>query len=162
VAEGRDADDLFREALDRLSRTPTTSHLARAHLLYGEWLRGEHRRLDAGEQLRERARDVHVDGGEGLRGPSRTRTARHRWARASKPRVETRSRLTAQEAQIARLANAGLSNREIGVRLFLSPRTVEYHLLEVFTKLGIGSRTELESVLPDVVGEAVQTGRRRP
>jgi DNA-binding NarL/FixJ family response regulator len=74
--------------------------------------------------------------------------------RAPKPRAETRGRLTAQEAQIARLANEGLSNPEIGARLFLSPRTVEYHLRKVFTNLGIGSRTELGRVLPHVMGEA--------
>jgi DNA-binding NarL/FixJ family response regulator len=82
--------------------------------------------------------------------------------RATKPRVETRGRLTAQEAQIARLANEGLSNQEIGARLFLSPRTVEYHLHKVFTKLGIGSRTELGKVLPGVVADGAQTARRRP
>jgi DNA-binding NarL/FixJ family response regulator len=71
--------------------------------------------------------------------------------RAPKPRVETRSRLTAQETQIARLAREGLSNPEIGARLFLSPRTIEYHLGKVFTKLGIGSRTELGNVLPGVM-----------
>ena len=78
--------------------------------------------------------------------------------RAPKPRVETLSRLTAQEAHIARLANEGLSNQQIGARLFLSPRTVEYHLGKVFTKLGIGSRTELGRVLQRAEGDPVQTG----
>jgi DNA-binding CsgD family transcriptional regulator len=160
AAEGRDAEDLFREALDRLSRTRVRPHLARAHLLYGEWLRGERRRLDAREQLRTAHEMFMSMGAEAFA----SRAARELIAtgeRAPKPRVETGSRLTAQEAQIARLAHEGLSNPEIGARLFLSPRTVEYHLGKVFTKLGIGSRTELGRVLPHVEGDAVQTGRRR-
>jgi DNA-binding CsgD family transcriptional regulator len=161
LAEGQVAEDLFREALDRLSGTRIVTDLARAHLLYGEWLRGERRRLDAREQLRT-AHEMFVSmGAQAFAG----RAARELLAtgeRAPKPRVETRSRLTAQEVQIARLANEGLSNPEIGARLFLSPRTVEYHLGKVFTKFGIGSRTELGRVLPHVVGDAVQTGRRRP
>jgi hypothetical protein len=120
VAEGPDAEELFAEALDRLSRTRATPHLARAHLLYGEWLRGERRRLDAREQLRTAHEMFKSMGAEAFAG----RAARELLAtgeRAPKPRVETRSRLTAQEAHIARLANEGLSNPEIGARLFLSP-----------------------------------------
>jgi DNA-binding NarL/FixJ family response regulator len=82
--------------------------------------------------------------------------------RAPKARVESGGRLTAQETQIARFAHEGLSNQQIGARLFLSPRTVEYHLGKVFTKLGIGSRTELGRVLPHVPGQMAQTERRRP
>jgi DNA-binding NarL/FixJ family response regulator len=80
--------------------------------------------------------------------------------RAPKPRVESEGKLTAQETQIARFAHAGLTNQELGARLFLSPRTVEYHLHKVFTKLGIGSRTELGNVLPRAVGQVPQTGHR--
>jgi DNA-binding NarL/FixJ family response regulator len=135
--------------------------LARAHLLYGEWLRSDGRRLDAREQLRT-AHDVFVSMGAEAYARRAARELLATGERAPKPRVETRSRLTAQEAHIARVAHQGLSNQEIGARLFLSPRTVEYHLHKVFTKLGIGSRTELGQVLPGVVGDVAQTGRRRP
>ncbi|HEY2702290.1 MAG TPA: LuxR C-terminal-related transcriptional regulator [Candidatus Dormibacteraeota bacterium] len=158
VAEGRDAEDLFHEALDRLSRTRVRLHLARAHLLYGEWLRGEQRRLDAREQLRTAHRMLVPMGAKAFS----DRAARELLAtgeRAPKPRAGSGGRLTAQEMQIARLANEGLSNQEIGARLFLSPRTVEYHLHKVFTKLGIGSRTELGNVPPGVVGSVGQPRR---
>jgi DNA-binding CsgD family transcriptional regulator/tetratricopeptide (TPR) repeat protein len=151
VAEGGDAEDLFREALDRLSRTPTRSHLARAHLLYGEWLRGERRRLDAREQLRI-AHEMFVSMGAKAFADRAGRELMATGERAPKPKVESGGPLTAQEMQIARLAHEGLSNPEIGARLFLSPRTVEYHLGKVFTKLGIGSRSQLGNVLPGVVG----------
>jgi DNA-binding CsgD family transcriptional regulator/tetratricopeptide (TPR) repeat protein len=151
MAESRDAEDLFREAVDRLGPTRTTPHLARAHLLYGEWLRGERRRLDAREQLRT-AHDMFVSMGATAVASRAARELLAAGERAPTPRVETRSRLTAQEAHIARLANEGLSNQQIGARLFLSRRTVEYHLGKVFTKLGIGSRTELGRVLPHVAG----------
>jgi ATP/maltotriose-dependent transcriptional regulator MalT len=142
VAKGGDAEDLFREALDRLSRTRVRTHLARAHLLYGEWLRGESRRLDAREQLRT-AHEMFVSMGTEAFASRAARELLAAGERAPKPRVEIGGRLTAQEAQIARLANEGLSNHEIGARLVLSPRTVEYHLGKVFTKLGIVSRTQL-------------------
>jgi DNA-binding CsgD family transcriptional regulator len=161
VAEGRDAEDLFREALDRLSSTRTTPHLARAHLLYGEWLRGERRRLDAREQLRI-AHEMFVSMGAEAFASRAARELLAAGERASKPGIEAPVRLTAQEAHIARLAHEGLANPQIGARLFLSTRTVEYHLGKVFTKLGIGSRTELGRVLPHLAGGAVQTGRRRP
>jgi DNA-binding CsgD family transcriptional regulator len=161
VAEGRDAEDLFREALDRLSRTRARPHLARAHLLYGEWLRAERRRLDAREQLRT-AHEMFVS--MGVKGFA-DRAARELLAtgeRAPKPRVESGGGLTAQQTQIARFAYEGFSNPEIGARLFLSPRTVEYHLGKVFTKLGIGSRLELGNVLPGVMAKGEQTEPRRP
>jgi DNA-binding CsgD family transcriptional regulator len=151
LAEHRDAEDLFRQAVDLLSRTRVRTHLARAHLLYGEWLRGEHRLLDAREQLRT-AHEMFVSmGAEAFAG----RAARELLAsgeRAPKPRVEPGGRLTAQQLQIARFAHEGFSNPEIGARLFLSPRTVEYHLAKVFTKLGIGSRMEIGQALPRVLG----------
>jgi DNA-binding CsgD family transcriptional regulator len=151
VTEGRDAEDLFHEALDRLSRTRTTPHLARAHLLYGEWLRGERRRLDAREQLRT-AHEMFVSMGARAFADRAARELLAAGERALGPRVESGDRLTAQEMEIARFAHEGLPNQEIGARLFLSPRTVEYHLHKVFTKLGIGSRTELGKVLPGVAG----------
>jgi DNA-binding CsgD family transcriptional regulator len=147
LRDGAAADGLYREAIDRLGRTQLRPKRARAQLLYGEWLRRENRRVDAREQLRiahdlfaaigmeafaERARIELLATGE---------TARKRT-------VETSDVLTAQEAVIARLARDGLSNPEIGTRLFISARTVQYHLGKVFTKLNISSRAQLDRVLP--------------
>jgi DNA-binding CsgD family transcriptional regulator len=146
VNEGEVAEPWYRDAIERLARTRLRPELARAHLLYGEWLRRESRRVDAREQLRtalevflaigmeafaERARKELVATGEKLR----------------KRTVETRDDLTPQELQIARMAREGLSNPEIGARLFLSPRTVEWHLQKVFGKLGIHRRRELADAL---------------
>src|ERR671914_573218 len=145
--EGEAAERLYREAIDRLSRTRVRAELGRAHLLFGEWLRRERRRLDAREQLRT-AHEMFI--GMGVEAFAR-RAERELLAtgeRARKRTVETREDLTAQEAQIARLARDGLSNPEIGARLFISPRTVVYHLHKVFTKLQIGSRIELQRALP--------------
>jgi DNA-binding NarL/FixJ family response regulator len=121
--------------------------LGRAHLLYGEWLRREHRRVDARTQLRSAYEMFSSMGAEAFA----DRASRELLATGETVRkrtVDTRNELTAQEAQIARLAREGLSNPEIGARLFISPRTVQYHLRKVFTKLGITSRVQLESVLP--------------
>ena len=145
--EGDAAERLYLEALDRLGRTSIRVELARAHLLYGEWLRRERRRLDAREQLRAAHEMFTAMGLEAFAG----RAARELLAtgeRARKRSVKTREELTAQEAQIARLARDGLSNPEIGARLFISPRTVEYHLHKVFSKLGISSRNQLERAFP--------------
>ena len=147
VSEGDVADSLYRESITRLRRAPVRAELARSHLLYGEWLRRERRRVDAREQLRtahemltamgidafaERARRELMATGETVR----------------KRTEETRDDLTAQEQQIALLARDGLSNPEIGTRLFISPRTVKYHLRKVFIKLDISSRNELNRALP--------------
>jgi DNA-binding NarL/FixJ family response regulator len=146
LSHGADAEECYREAIRRLSRTRLRPELARAHLLYGEWLRREGRRLDARKQLRtaydmlvaigmeafaERARRELVATGESVR----------------KRGAETLTTLTAQEAHIARMARDGLTNPEIGAQLFLSARTVEWHLRKIFTKLGIGSRRELHATL---------------
>ncbi|WP_084525845.1 AAA family ATPase [Nocardia vaccinii] len=147
LSEGETAERLYREAIARFGKTRLRVDLARAHLLYGEWLRRERRRTDAREQLRrahgmlegmgiaafaERAgRELRAAGGTAHK---RTLPAEHEG-------------LTAQEAQIARMARDGLSNPEIGTRLFLSARTVQYHLRKVFTKLGITSRSQLDRVL---------------
>jgi DNA-binding CsgD family transcriptional regulator len=147
LSEGEVADGRYRLAVERLTRTRMRGELARAHLLYGEWLRRERRRVDAREQLRT-AHDMF----DAMSAEAFTERARRELlatgATARKRVVETRDDLTAQEAQIARLARDGLSNPEIGARLFISPRTVKYHLRKVFTKLDITSRTELDNVLP--------------
>jgi DNA-binding CsgD family transcriptional regulator len=147
LSEGDSADSLYREAIERFGRTRMRIELARAHLHYGEWLRREHRRLDAREQLRT-AHEMFTGMGIEAFGERAERELRATGERVRKRRVETRGDLTAQEAQIARLARDGLSNPEIGSRLFISPRTVEYHLHKVFAKLDIRSRTELDQVLP--------------
>jgi DNA-binding CsgD family transcriptional regulator len=146
IDAGDCTDSLYREAIERLGRTRIVVHRARAQLVYGEWLRREGRRLDARAQLRaahdllddvgadafaERARRELVATGETVR------------SRSAEPRYE----LTPQEAQVARLAVDGRTNPEIGAQLFLSPRTVEYHLRKVFTKLDIRSRRELGAAL---------------
>ena len=147
LSDGEGAERLYREAIDRLARTRVRWSLARAHLLYGEWLRRERRRTDAREHLRAAHEMFVAMGAEGFA----ERTRRELLATgetARKRTVETGSQLTAQEAQVAELARQGLSNPEIGARLFISPRTVEYHLHKVFTKLGINSRMQLHRVLP--------------
>ena len=148
VSDGHEAEQRYLEAVARLGRTPLRPDLARAHLLYGEWLRRERRPADARAQLRtahemcaaigmlafaERARRELLATGENVR----LRT------------FDRQGELTPQEAQIARLARSGLSNQEIGAQLFLSARTVEWHLGKVFAKLEISSRRQLRQALPD-------------
>ena len=147
LSEGEEADGWYREAIDRLSRTRLRPDLARAHLLYGEWLRREGRRRDARHQLRS-AREMFVAMGiEGFAGRAE-RELLASGERVRKRTVEAREDLTPQEAQIAQLARDGLSNAEIGAQLFISPRTVEYHLKKVFTKFNISARGELDRALP--------------
>jgi DNA-binding CsgD family transcriptional regulator len=155
LSAGDAAERLYRESIERLGHTRLRAELARAHLLYGEWLRRQRRRIDAREQLRiahdmletmgmaafaDRARRELLATGE---------TARKR----STPSAD--QKLTAQEAQIARMARDGLSNPEIGARLFISVRTVQYHLHKVFTKLGIESRGHLGHALREESAEPV-------
>jgi DNA-binding CsgD family transcriptional regulator len=154
VAEGADAEQLYREAIERFSRTRIRVGLARSQLLYGEWLRRENRRVDAREQLRV-AHELFVDMGNE---PYAERARRELLATGETVRkrtVETLDELTPQEAQIGRMAADGFTNPEIGAQLFLSPRTVEWHLRKVFTKLGISSRRELRSALPDALAVAL-------
>jgi DNA-binding CsgD family transcriptional regulator len=146
VSDGEEADRLYREAIERLRRTRVRTWLARTHLVYGEWLRRERRRLEAREHLRAAHEMFMTMGAEGFA----DRAAAELLAtgeRARKRTIETREDLTAQEAQIARFARDGLSNPEIAGRLFISPRTVEYHLRKVFAKLNIRSRHELQRAL---------------
>ena len=146
LSEGATADGLYREATDRLSRTSVRPELARAHLLYGEWLRRMGRRVHAREQLRS-AHDMCVAIGMEAFAERARRELLASGEKVRKRSPETRDELTPQEEQIARLARDGLSNPEIGAQLFLSPRTVEWHLHNVFIKLGISSRKGLRSAL---------------
>ena len=147
VGEGAAAEELYREAVDRLGRCRLAMDLARAHLLYGEWLRREHRRRDGRKQLRAAHEMFDSMGAAAFAERARRELlATGETVRARTP--ETRDELTPQETQIAHLARDGLSNPEIGARLFISPRTVQYHLRKVFTKLEISSRGELGRVLP--------------
>lgn len=147
LSDGAEAERLYQEAIDRLGRTRMRAELARAHLLYGEWLRRERRRIDAREQLRIAHGMLDAIGMEAFAERARRElratgeTARKRTAAVSG------EQLTAQETQIARLARDGLSNPEIGARLFISARTVQYHLRKVFAKAGISSRSQLDRVL---------------
>ena len=143
LSEGETAKRLFREAIDRLGRTRLRPELARAHLLYGEWLRRENRRVDARQQSSaHRPRPAHRDRHGGVRRARPDRAARHRRDGAQTHRRDARRKPHLQERQIARLAGDGLSNPEIGARLFLSPRTVEWHLRKAFGKLAVGSLAE--------------------
>jgi DNA-binding CsgD family transcriptional regulator len=149
VVDGPEADDLYRRAIDRLSRTRLRPELARAYLLYGEWLRRRGERIGARTQLRtayemlasigmeafaERARRELLATGE---------TVRKRTVEAA-----ASDELTPQQMQIALLVRDGLTNPEVGARLFLSARTVEWHLRKIYTKLSISSRRQLREVLP--------------
>ncbi|MFL5829727.1 MAG: LuxR C-terminal-related transcriptional regulator, partial [Solirubrobacteraceae bacterium] len=147
LSDGEEAESLYLEAVARLDRAGIRAELARAHLLYGEWLRRERRRVDAREQLRI-AHEMFSTMGAQAFAARAARELRATGERAKKRASDTRDDLTAQEDQIARLARDGLSNQEIGSRLFISPRTVEYHLHKVFGKLDIGSRQELQHALP--------------
>ena len=149
LSGGDAAERLYLESIDRLGRTRIRADLARAHLLYGEWLRRERRRVDARAQLRI-AHDMLDTMGMDAFAERARRELQATGETARKRNVATGDeQLTAQEAQIARMARDGLSNPEIGVRLFISARTVQYHLRKVFTKLGIESRSQLDRVLPD-------------
>jgi DNA-binding CsgD family transcriptional regulator len=152
LSEGETAERLYREAIERLGRTRLRPELARAHLLYGEWLRRENRRVDARERLRTAHEQFSSIGMEAFAQRARKELLAT-GERIRKRTLETRDDLTAQERQIAQLARDGLSNPEIGARLFLSPRTVEWHLRKVFAKLGIRSRRELSSALPSAESE---------
>ena len=146
LTEGEAAETLYREAIERLARTRIRVELARTHLVYGEWLRRERRRLDAREQLRHAHKLFTEFGMEAFAERARVEldaTGEH----ARKRTVETRDDLTPQEAQVSRLAADGATNREIAAQLFISPSTVDYHLRKAFRKLGVRSRHQLEQHL---------------
>jgi DNA-binding CsgD family transcriptional regulator/tetratricopeptide (TPR) repeat protein len=142
LSEGEAAEALYRESIAQLSRTGVRLELARTHLLYGEWLRRERRRIDAREHLRTALEAFTDMGAEAFA----TRTEREMLAtgeHARKRTVNARDQLTPQEVQISRLVAEGHTNREIAAQLYISPSTVEYHLHKVFRKLGVKSRTQL-------------------
>jgi DNA-binding CsgD family transcriptional regulator len=151
LSHGDAAESFYGEAIERLGRTRLGVDLARARLLYGEWLRRESRPADAREQLRTAFEMFTAMGVEAFAGRAE-RELLAAGEHVRKRSVETRDELTAQEAQIARLARDGLSNRDIGDRLFISQHTVAYHLRKVFSKLGITSRNQLARVLTDSAG----------
>jgi DNA-binding CsgD family transcriptional regulator len=159
LTDGETAEPLYRQAIEALERTRVRVELARAHLLYGEWLRRERRRLDAREQLR-RAHELFTEFGmEAFAERARVEleaTGEH----ARKRTVETRDDLTPQEAQISRLAADGATNQEIAAQLFISPSTVDYHLRKAFRKLGLKSRHQLKQHLLQPPPHAEPAARR--
>jgi len=148
-AHAPEAEDLYREAVERLSRTRLRPELARAHLVYGEWLRRRGQRVRAREHLRTAYEMLVAIGMEAFAERARREllatgeTVRKRTA-VGAPGDE----FTAQERQIALLVRDGYSNPEIGERLYLSPRTIEWHLRKIFAKLGIDSRRQIRDILP--------------
>jgi DNA-binding CsgD family transcriptional regulator len=142
VTDGDAAEPLYREAIERLDRTRVRMELGRAHLLYGEWLRRQQQRADAREHLRT-AHDMFGRFGAMAFAERARRELQATGEKVRKRSLDTRDVLTAQEAQVTRLAAEGHTNPEIGAQLFISARTVEYHLSKVYTKLGVGSRREL-------------------
>jgi DNA-binding CsgD family transcriptional regulator len=154
LSEGEAAEHLYREAIERLGRTSVRAEHARAHLLYGEWLRRENRRVDAREQLRAAYQMLTATGIDGFAERAR-RELLATGETVRKRTVDAALELTPQEAQIARLASDGHTNSEIGVQMYLSFRTVEWHLHKVFAKLGISSRRQLRVMKPDLQHAAV-------
>jgi DNA-binding CsgD family transcriptional regulator len=146
VSEGREAEQCYAEAVERLGRTPLRPELARAHLLYGEWLRRENRRLDARHQLHAAHHLLAEIGADAFTERAR-RELLATGEKVRKREVGTYSQLTSQEEHIVRLARDGRTNPEIAAELFISTRTVEWHLRKVFAKLGVTSRRDLHSAV---------------
>jgi DNA-binding CsgD family transcriptional regulator len=149
LSDGETAERWYRESIERLGRTCIRADLARAHLLYGEWLRRERRRIDARAQLRIALAMLETMGMDAF--AERARCELDATGETARRHVVALGdeQLTAQEAQVARMARDGLSDAEIGARLFISKHTVNYHLRKIFIKYGINSRTRLDRVLPD-------------
>jgi DNA-binding CsgD family transcriptional regulator len=146
ASDGDSAEKLHRESIEHFGRSKIKAQLGRAHLLFGEWLRRERRRSDARAELRIAVELLDANGMDAFAERGR-RELRATGETSRKRRVDTRSQLTAQETQVARLARDGLTNPEIGERLYISARTVQYHLGKVFSKLGITSRSQLGDAL---------------
>ncbi|HET8743562.1 MAG TPA: AAA family ATPase [Gaiella sp.] len=157
VSDGDGPESLYREAIRRLERSRIAVHLARAHLTYGEWLRRENRRVDARAELRA-AHEMFSRSGAAAFAERARRELRATGETARSRTDETRGELTPQEAQIARLARDGFSNPEIGAQLFISHRTVQYHLRKVFAKLEITSRNQLSRLSPERLGSLELSG----
>jgi DNA-binding CsgD family transcriptional regulator len=147
LSDGDAADSYYQKSIEHLGHSMLRAELARAHLVYGEWLRRERRRMEARKQL-HMAQDMLETMGIGAFADRARRELASTGEAVRKRTVETLNDLTVQEMQVARLALDGMSNPEIGARLFISRRTVQYHLSNVFTKLGISSRSQLHLVLP--------------
>ena len=146
LSGGETADSCYRESIVHLRQTRMRSEVARGHLVYGEWLRREDRRADAREQLRTAHEMLAAMGMEAFAERARQELA-SAGEKAARLSVETVATLTAQEAHIARQARDGRTNPEIGAQLFLSARTVEWHLRKIYTKLGVSSRRDLHAAL---------------
>jgi RNA polymerase sigma factor (sigma-70 family) len=146
LADDEHAEELYAEAIERLARTRIAVDLARAHLLYGEWLRRQHRRVDARKQLRT-AHEMFSDFGMEAFAERARIELRATGERLRERTAETLDQLTPQELQVSRLAAHGSTNREIAAQLFISPSTVEYHLRKAFRKLDVKSRTQLANRL---------------
>ena len=148
LEDGPGAETLYREAVTQLTQARGKCHLARAHLLYGEWLRRARRRRDAGEQLRTALQLFETIGADSF--AERARLELEATGQATRRRAAADdNHLTPQEFQVATLAAAGATNPEIASQLFISPKTVDYHLGKVFRKLGIASRRQLSRVWID-------------
>src|SRR3954468_21250263 len=148
LEEGESAEHLHREGIEALAQSRMAADLARARLTYGEWLRRANRRIDAREQLHQAYDVFAMMGADGFADRAR-RELLATGEKVRKRRDDTRDELTPQELHIARLARDGRTNPEIGAELFISPRTVEWHLRKVFAKLGISSRMGLSGALPE-------------
>jgi ATP/maltotriose-dependent transcriptional regulator MalT len=156
LADGEDAEVAYREAISHLDRAGIRTELARGHLVFGEWLRGQGRLREARERLRTAEQMFAEIGMEAFADRARGELVAA-GANPSTRHPEIREELTAQEEQIARLARDGFTNMQIGTQLFLSPRTVEYHLHKVFGKLGIASRSGLPAALPGEEPDVVRS-----
>jgi DNA-binding CsgD family transcriptional regulator len=147
LSEGEEAERCYAEAIACLGRTPVLIELGRAHLLYGEWLRRDHQRIAGRDQLRQ-AYDIFTTAGADAFAERARVELLATGERVRRRDITTQHDLTPQEMHIARLARDGHSNPEIGAELFISPRTVEWHLGKVFAKLGVASRGALREALP--------------